>query len=112
MQDVTATLSQAETELRRQIGEVSAAVAARPAPSAEPAQAGATTPTQPGPAGAPSPGPGQRGQPKKPGADGDDTDDGSRFISCVNGKALYRDKDNTLFQVSGIGPSGVDRCAR
>lgn len=38
--------------------------------------------------------------------------EGATFISCVNGKALYRDKDNTLFQVAGDGVSGSDRCAK
>jgi deferrochelatase/peroxidase EfeB len=37
--------------------------------------------------------------------------EGSEFISCVNGKALYRDKDKTLFQVQGNGVTGSDRCA-
>lgn len=37
--------------------------------------------------------------------------EGAKFISCVNGKALYRDKDNTLFQVAGNGVPGSDRCA-
>jgi hypothetical protein len=37
--------------------------------------------------------------------------EGSEFISCVNGKALYRDKDKTLFQVQGDGVKGSDRCA-
>jgi len=37
--------------------------------------------------------------------------EGAKFISCVNGKALYRDKDNTLFQVAGNGVQGSDRCA-
>ena len=38
--------------------------------------------------------------------------EGATFISCVNGKALYRDKDNTLFQVAGDGVPGSDRCAK
>lgn len=38
--------------------------------------------------------------------------EGAEFISCVNGKALYRDKDKSLFQVQGDGIQGSDRCAR
>lgn len=34
----------------------------------------------------------------------------SKFISCVNGKALYRDSNNTLFQVAESG-SGVKHCS-
>jgi hypothetical protein len=33
----------------------------------------------------------------------------SKFISCVNGKALYRDSNNTLFQVAESG-NGIKHC--
>lgn len=38
--------------------------------------------------------------------------EGAEFISCVNGKALYRDKDKSLFQIQGDGIEGSDRCVR
>ena len=39
--------------------------------------------------------------------------EGATFISCVNGKALYRDdREHVLFQVEGDGAQGSDRCAR
>lgn len=36
---------------------------------------------------------------------------GSVFISCVNKKALYRDQDNTLFQLPAEAPESVGRCS-
>jgi hypothetical protein len=39
--------------------------------------------------------------------------DGSSFISCVNGKALYRDKNNTLYRVPEEDPESVaHRCGK
>lgn len=35
----------------------------------------------------------------------------SKFIACVNGKALYRDQNNTIFQVAENSESGVNRCS-
>ena len=36
----------------------------------------------------------------------------STFISCVNKKALYRDKNNTLFRVPEEDPQSVARCGK
>lgn len=106
MQEVQAAQALSEADMKRRIDEAAAKFAATPAATAPTPQGAPTTPVANG-----APVQGQKGgqQNTKP---GDAAGDGSKFISCVNGKALYRDKDNTLFQVSGIGPSGVDRCAR
>jgi len=94
MEKVTSAQVAAEVRLRKRIDEVANGQGAKPGTG------------RPG-------GPSKPGQPStaRNGADGNEAD-GAKFISCVNGKALYRDKDNALFQVAGSGVSGVDRCAR
>lgn len=91
MQDVTASQAALEIKMRRRID--TAVASAAPA-----AAAGGTPGILGGLAAAAAP------APKVP--------DGATFISCINGKALYRDKDSTLFQVAGDGVQGSDRCAK
>lgn len=38
--------------------------------------------------------------------------DGAIFISCINKKALYRDKNNTLFQVAEDEKQSDNRCLK
>lgn len=86
MQDVKASQSALEIDLRRRIDTVAAAAAAAPkndrpmiagdAPIADAAKTEAKPATE-----------------KLP--------EGATFISCVNGKALYRAQDKSFFQVQG-----------
>jgi len=102
MRNVAQTQAESEVRLRRRLDEISTRV-----PDA--GQAGQAAPGAPG-ASAPRGAPG--GQPTPPPAP-TTLPEGAKFISCVNGKALYRDKDNALFQVSpGSGIEGANRCAR
>ena len=93
MQDVAAAQTSLEIKMRRRIDlaikEVSADVARQvPAPTSS--------------AG------GDDGSEKSPVAS--NIPENSKFISCVNGKALYRDSDNNLFQVAESG-DGIKRCS-
>lgn len=99
MKNLISSIESVETKITKRIEEVSAQK-----PSAN---GGPSSPGSPGSAavGAPT---STSKDGKKPG----DDKDAAKFISCVNGKALYRDKDNTLFQVSGVGANGVDPCSR
>lgn len=95
MQDVTASQAALEIKIRRRID-----TAIEEAVKAAPASAAAGSPGLLGTlASATAPNPNK-------------VPEGAKFISCVNGKALYRDKDNTLFQVAGDGVPGSDRCAK
>ena len=96
MQDVTASQAALEIKIRRRID---SAIAEASLKAPEPA-AGAAAPGVLGTiAAAANP-------------EANKVPEGAKFISCVNGKALYRDKDNTLFQVAGDGVPGSDRCAK
>jgi hypothetical protein len=103
MQGVSSSIAASEVRMKKRLDEMSTQ---NPAGGA---QAGGLpgVPTAPG-------GPKNGAAPAVTGKDGKKTDDkdAAKFISCVNGKALYRDKDNTLFQVSGAGANGVDPCSR
>lgn len=96
MQEVMSAQSALEIKLRRRIDEATASPGGI-------AAAG----TQSGPNG----GQGSAPLPGVPAPGSQTIPEGSTFISCVNGKALYRDADNTLFQVTGNGVPGSDRCA-
>lgn len=37
--------------------------------------------------------------------------EGSRFVACVNGKALYRDSDGNHFVSEAVAPTGIKPCA-
>ncbi|WP_315922704.1 hypothetical protein [Mesorhizobium sp. SP-1A] len=92
MQDVSAAQASLEIKMRRRIDaaikEVSADVAKQvPAPSA---------------------GGENGGSENSPVAS--NIPENSKFISCVNGKALYRDSNNTLFQVAESG-DGIKHCS-
>lgn len=93
MQDVAAAQASLEIKMRRRIDlaikEVSSDIARQvPAPSST--------------AG------GEEGSTSSPVAS--NIPENSKFISCVNGKALYRDSDNNLFQVAESG-DGIKRCS-
>jgi|HigsolmetaGSP11D_1036233.scaffolds.fasta_scaffold00947_17 hypothetical protein len=94
MQSVSSAQAAAEVRLRRQIEEIRQSQG-DPIPGVVTVQTASR---------------GQQGK-GQPGGSADPLE-GAKFISCVNGKALYRDKDNALFQVSGNGLPGSDRCAR
>lgn len=93
MQDVKAADASLEINLRRR---VDALAEARPMPSSTAISGDAPISTKK---------PDENAAPVK-------VPEGAEFISCVNGKALYRDKDKTLFQVQGDGVKGSDRCAK
>lgn len=105
MQSVASSLAAVEVRIKRRIDEISVNKPADAGLSGIPSRA------MPGNAGGPA-----SVANVKDGKGGVKTADNEReiakFISCVNGKALYRDKDNTLFQVSGVGANGIDPCSR
>lgn len=94
MQDVKASQSALEIDLRRRIDTVSAAAAAAPRTD-KPVIAG-DAPI----AGTKKP---EENAPEK-------VPEGATFISCVNGKALYRAKDKSFFQVQGTNVEGGYNC--
>jgi hypothetical protein len=105
MQGVSSSIAASEIRMKRRFDEISTQ---NPAGQQ---QAGGLPGVPTAPGGLPRNG----GGPVVAGKDGKkpgDDKDAAKFISCVNGKALYRDKDNTLFQVSGAGANGVDPCSR
>lgn len=95
MQDVTASQAALEIKIRRRIDTAIADAALQ-----APAPAAGSSPGLLGNLAAAA------------GAEPSKVPEGAKFISCVNGKALYRDKDNSLFQVAGDGVPGSDRCAK
>jgi len=99
MKNVTSSIESVETKVNKRFEEVSAQKSSTNGAPVPPGLPGGVIPGAPTNTGKDS---------KKPG----DDKDAPKFISCVNGKALYRDKDNTLFQVSGVGANGVDPCSR
>lgn len=102
MQSVSSSIAAAEIRMKRRLDEVAVqkpAENALPVPGKDAPKNGSGSGTVASP----------KGKDGKKDADDKNT---AKFISCVNGKALYRDKDNTLFQISGAGPNGVDPCSR
>lgn len=97
MQDVKASQSALEIDLRRRIDTVAAVAASAPKID-KPVIAG----------DAPI------GETKKPdeNATPEKVPEGSIFISCVNGKALYRATDKSYFQVQGDNVEGSYHCAK
>lgn len=95
MQEVAASQSTLEVKLRRRIERLAKDMSTQ-APRAASVSSGDAATTSAGAGSA---------------ATASEIPEGSTFISCVNGKALYRDADNTLFQVLGNGIPGSDRCA-
>lgn len=96
MQDVKASQSALEIDLRRRIDTV-AAVAASAPKNDKPIIAGDA------PIGEKKPD--EKAAPEK-------VPEGSVFISCVNGKALYRATDKSYFQVQGDNVEGGYKCAK
>jgi hypothetical protein len=95
MQDVKASQSALEIDLRRRIDTV-AAVAAN-APKAEKSGIAGDAPIA---------------DVKKPEAAPEKVPEGAVFISCVNGKALYRATDKSFFQIAGDNVEGGYSCAK
>jgi hypothetical protein len=96
MQDVKASQSALEIDLRRRIDTVAAAAAA--APRAEKPAIAGDAPI------ADTKKPDAKAAPEK-------LPEGAVFISCVNGKALYRAKDKSIFQVQGDNVEGGTSCS-
>lgn len=95
MQDVKASQSALEIDLRRRIDTVAAAAAA--APKAEKPVITGDAPI------AETKKSEEKAAPEK-------LPEGASFLSCVNGKALYRAKDKSFFQVQGNVEGGYS-CA-
>lgn len=96
MQDVKASQSALEIDLRRRIDTVAAVAASAPKID-KPVIAGDA------PIGEKKPD--EKATPEK-------VPEGSVFISCVNGKALYRATDKSYFQVQGDNVEGGYKCAK
>ncbi|NTF17580.1 hypothetical protein G6L37_04155 [Agrobacterium rubi] len=94
MQDVKASQAALEIDLRRRIDTVAAAAAA---PRVEKPIIAGDAPI------ADTKKPEEKAAPEK-------LPEGAKFLSCVNGKAFYRAKDNSFFQVQG-NVEGVYNCA-
>lgn len=95
MQDVKASQSALEIDLRRRIDTVSAAAAA---PRNDKPVIGGDAPIA---------------ETKKPEENAPEkVPEGATFISCVNGKALYRAKDKSFFQVQGTNVEGGYNCSK
>jgi hypothetical protein len=97
MQDVKASQSALEIDLRRRIDTVAAVAAS--APKAEKPTIAGDAPI------------GDNKKPEEKSAP-EKIPEGSTFISCVNGKALYRATDKSIFQVQGDNVEGSYRCAK
>lgn len=96
MQDVRVSQSALEIDLRRRIDTVAAAAAA--APKVEKPVIAGDAPIV------------ENKKPDENAAPGK-LPEGATFLSCVNGKALYRAKDKSFFQVQGGDVEGGYSCA-